>query len=270
MGVEKQYIDLFIQHEQLICKHSPEVMNNLRGEALENFQRQGFPLMKDENYKYTDVEKAFAPDYGVNLNRIAIPYKPYELFQCDVPNLKTSLYFMVNDVFQEKMRKEPEVPEGVYVGGLRKFAEAYPEVVERYYGKAASSARDGLIALNTMLAQDGFVVYVPQGVVIEKPLQLITLLRSDVDTMANRRILIIMEPRSEARLLVCDHTTDEMKFLVTQVVEIFAEEGSFLDFYELEETSDLTTRFSSLHVVQEAKSNVLIIDLPASSQWFIG
>lgn len=71
-----------------------------------------------------------------------------------------------------------------------------------------------------MLAQDGFVLYVPEGVAVERPIQLINIFRSDVDAMANRRILVIMEPRSEAKLLICDHSIDDVKFLATQVVEI--------------------------------------------------
>lgn len=76
--------------------------------------------------------------------------------------------------------------------------------------------------------------------------------------MANRRILVIMEPRSEAKLLVCDHSIDDVKFLATQVVEIFAGEGAFFDYYDLEESSMSTTRFASVHVKQEAGSNVLV------------
>lgn len=94
------------------------------------------------------------------------------------------------------------LPEGVYAGGLKNFAEQYPEVAARYYGKVAKSSHDGIIALNTMLAQDGFVLYVPEGVAVERPIQLINIFRSDVDAMANRRILVIMEPRSEAKLLI--------------------------------------------------------------------
>ncbi|MDD2436752.1 MAG: Fe-S cluster assembly protein SufD [Massilibacteroides sp.] len=258
MGVEKQYIDLFAQHEALIRKYSPAVMNEFRLRAFEGFQRIGFPSMENEDYKYTDVQKAFSPDYGVNLNRLAIPFKPEDVFRCDVPNLSTWLYFMVNDSFYEKGNSCPKLPKSVFVGGFRQFEEKYPEVAARYYGKAADFSSEGIVALNTMLAQDAFVLYVPEGVVLEKPLQLINILRADVDLMVNRRILIIMEPRSEARLLVCEHSLDKKKFLTTQVVEIFVEEGALLDYYELEETHDLNTHFSSVYVEQEAKSNVLV------------
>lgn len=258
MHAEQQYIALFADSEDLVCRHSTPVMNALRAGALADFERLGFPSVKGEDYKYTDVDRAFSPDYGLNINRVPVPVNPYDVFRCDVPNLSTSLYFVVNDSFYGKEMPRPDLPEGVYVGGLKHFTEQYPEIAARYYGKAARTDRDGIVALNTMLAQDGFVVYVPEGVAVDRTLQLVNIFRSDVDLMANRRLLVIMEPRSEARLLVCDHSIDDVKFLGTQVVEIFAGEGAYFDYYDLEESSVSTTRFSSVHVRQEAGSNVVV------------
>lgn len=258
MKAEQQYIDLFDRYREMIARYSSAVMNAPREQARADLERLGFPSAKSEDYKYTDVAKAFAPDYGLNLNRVAIPVNPYDVFRCDVPNLSTSLYFVVNDTFYDRELPKAHLPEGVYAGGLKTFSEQYPEVAARYYGKAADTGRDGLVALNTMLAQDGFVLYVPQGVEVERPIQLVNIFRSDVDTMANRRILVIMEPRSSAKLLVCDHSIDSVRFLGTQVVEVFAGEGVYFDYYDLEESSEETTRFASVHVRQEAASNVLV------------
>ncbi|MCD7937593.1 MAG: Fe-S cluster assembly protein SufD [Tannerellaceae bacterium] len=258
MKAEQQYIDVFTQYKDLIDRHSSGVMNLARQQALQDFERLGFPALGEEDYQYTDVGKAFTPDYGLNLNRLAIPVNPYNVFRCDVPNLSTALYFVVNDSFYDQIAPSVQYPEGVYVGGLKTFTEQYPEVASRYYGQAAGSGHDGILALNTMLAQDGFVMYVPEGVVVEKPVQLINIFRSDVNTMANRRVLVIMEPRSEAKLLVCSHSADPVDFLATEVVEIFAGEGAHFDYYDLEESSRRTTRFSSLHLKQAASSNVLI------------
>ena len=102
MIVEQQYIDLFSQTEAMICKHSTEVLNAPRAAAFADFERLGFPTRKMEKYKYTDVSKYFEPDYGLNLNRLAIPVNPYEVFKCDVPNMSTALYFVVNDAFYNR------------------------------------------------------------------------------------------------------------------------------------------------------------------------
>lgn len=258
MKAEQQYIDLFAQCEDLVCRESSGVMNVPRAAALADFERLGFPSSRAEDYRYTDVSRSFAPDYGMNLKRVKIPVNPQDVFHCDVPNLSTSLYFVVNDSFYHQALPKAHLPEGVYAGSLKDFSDERPEVAARYYGKLATSSKNGIVALNTMFAQDGFVVYVPQGVVVERPIQLVNIFRSDVDLMASRRVLVIMEPRSEVKLLVCDHSIDTVRFLANQVIEVFVGEGASFDYYDLEESSDTTTRFSSLFVKQEAGSNVVI------------
>lgn len=258
MSIEQQYIDLFSQTEAMICRHSAEALNAPRAKAFADFQAQGFPTRKLEKYKYTDVSKYFEPDYGLNLNRLAIPANPYEVFKCDVPNMSTSLFFVVNDVFYTQTQPTTHLPEGVLFGSLKEMSIQHPELVKKYYGQLADTEKDGLTAFNTTFAQDGVLMYVPKNVVIEKPIQLVNVLRADVDFMMNRRVLIILEEGAQARLLVCDHAMDNVNFLSTQVIEVFAGTNTTFDLYELEETHTSTTRFSNLYVKQEANSNVLL------------
>ena len=257
MKPEQQYIDLFSQTEALICKHSAEVLNAPRAAAFADFERLGFPTRKQEKYKYTDVSKFFEPDYGLNLNRLEIPVNPYEVFKCDVPNMSTSLYFVVNDVFC-KITPPAALPDGVLFGSLKEMADLHPELVKKYYGQLADTSKDGVTAFNTTFAQDGVLLYVPKNVVVEKPIQLVNILRADVNFMVNRRVLIVLEEGAQARLLVCDHAMDNVNFLATQVIEVFVGERAVFDLYELEETHTSTVRLSNLYVKQEANSNVLL------------
>ena len=258
MSVEQQYIDLFSQTEAMICRHSTEVLNAPRAAAFADFERLGFPTRKEEKYKYTDISKFFEPDYGLNLNRLEIPVNPYEVFKCDVPNMSTALYFVVNDAFYGKALPKSHLPNGVIFGSLKEVAEQNPELVKKYYGKLADTTEDGVTAFNTAFAQDGVLFYVPKNVVVEKPVQLVNILRGDVNFMVNRRMLVILEEGAQARLLACDHAMDSVNFLATQVIEIFAGENAVFDFYELEETHTSTVRISNMYVKQEANSNVLL------------
>ena len=256
MNSEQQYIDLFTANRGLIDRNSAAVMNALREQAFADFVRQGFPTRKMERYKYTDVAEAFAPDYGVNLKRVEFVVNPYEAFRCDVPNLSTSLYFMLNDAFGEKALPAVALPEGVTVCSLRQAAQDFPEKVEACYGRLARTGKDALNALNTMLAQDGLFVYVPRNVAVERTIQVVNLLRSDVNLMVNRRVLVVLEEGAQARLLFCDHAMDDRDFLTTQVVEVFAGENSHLELYELEETHVKNRRFSNMYVDQKRDSVV--------------
>lgn len=257
MNSEKQYIDLYGQCRDMIMDHSVEPLNAVRDAAFEDFKRIGFPTKKVERYKYTDIPALFEPDYGLNLNRLEIPVDPYEAFRCDVPNLSTSLYFVLNDGFYDKVQPKGHLlPEGVFVGSLAKYAAANPEFVAKYYAKLAKTADDGITALNTMLAQDGLLVYVPKGVLVDRAVQVINILRSDVDLMVNRRVLIVVEAGSEVKLLFCDHAADDRRFLATQVIEAYVGDNASLDLYCLEETHVKNVRVSNVFIEQQRDSRV--------------
>ena len=275
---EQQYIDLYEQARELICSHAPEVMNAVRDQAFEDFRRQGFPSKKVERYKYTDMQKLFAPDYGVNLNRLQIPADPYEAFRCDVPNLSTSLYFMVNDSFYRGLRSEecggripnttPKLPEGVIVGSMQELFSLHTphsSLLEKYYARLAKTSDDAVTALNTMLAQDGMLIYVPKNVKVDRAIQVINILKalspltshlSPQNIMVNRRVLIILEEGAELKMLFCDHTADDRNFLATQVIEAFVGENASLDLYCLEETHYKNVRVSNVYIDQQANSRV--------------
>lgn len=259
MQAEKQYVEVFSHNRGLIDRHSSPVMNAVRDQAFEEFKRQGFPTRKVERYKYTDVPGLFAPDYGLNLNRFNIPVNPYDAFHCDVPNLSTSLYFVVNDAFYDRgeglevrgeRRPQAQLPEGVIIGSLKEFAAT------THYHRLASKDHDAVTNLNTMLAQDGLYVYVPKGVVLDRAVQVINILRSDVDMMVNRRVLIILEEGAEAKLLFCDHAVDDRRFLTTQVIEAYIGNNASLDLYCLEETHAKNVRVSNVYIEQQANSRL--------------
>ena len=69
-----QYIDLYTQHAEAICAHAPAAMNVLRPDALAALGGATLPKKGQEDYEATDLEKVFAPDYGVNINRV--PFAP--------------------------------------------------------------------------------------------------------------------------------------------------------------------------------------------------
>lgn len=256
MNSEKQYIDLFEANRNAISAHSTAVMNAPREAAFEDFKRLGFPTRKTEKYKYTDISKLFEPDFGLNLQRLPMPINPYEVFSCDVPRLSTANHFVVNDAFLQPTTPHKQLPDGVVVTSLCEYAEKNPDFIAKYYGKLATTTNDAVTALNTMLAQDGLLVYVPRGVKIEQTIQVINILHAQVDLMVNRRVLIIVEPQAEAKFLFCDHTFDDQRFLATQVIEAFVGDNARLDLYCMEETHEKNVRVSSVYIEQQSGSRV--------------
>lgn len=251
MNSEQQYIELYQQCGDSLCQGSHALVNQHRAKALDALVAQGLPTKKCERYKYTDVQAAFAPDYGLNVKRLQMSVNPYEAYKCSIPNLGTNLFYMVNDCIHAKDKLIDT--DSLYVGSLVEFAEKYPDRFQTYYNKVA---QDGVSALNTLLAQDGAVVWVAAGCKIDSTIQLLNLTVGQVPMMTNRRLLIILEEGAEASVLTCDHTVSKQAHLVTEVAEVYLAEGSHLQCYGIEETADNNTLFSNMHVVQQAGSNL--------------
>lgn len=249
----KQYIDLYTSQREAICGHSCPEMNALREEACEALKKVGLPSKKVEEYKYTDMEKIFAPDYGVNVNRLDIPVNPYDAFKCDVPNLSTQLYFVVNDTLYNDDKKRPQLPEGVIIDSFCNVSKTHPELLSKYHNKLAA---DSVSCLNTMLAQDGLLIYVPKNVQLDRTIQVINISRSDVDMMINRRVLIIAEERASVKVLFCDHAADDRNFLTTQVMEVFVGDDANVEIYGLEETHQKNTLVANTYIEQGRNSRL--------------
>jgi Fe-S cluster assembly protein SufD len=165
---------------------------------------------------------------------------------------------VLNDTFYPvNSTAKQHLPEGVIIESLRTAADNYPQLVEKYLGKLSNEKNDGWIAFNETFAQDGFFMYVPKNVKLSKPVQLINIMRSDVDFMANSHNLIILEEGAKAQLLVCDHTMDNVHFFSNRLTEVFAGKNAVYEHYKLENTNILNTNVSNLLIHQEDSSNIL-------------
>lgn len=258
MNALQQYIDLYRNHKELFSKGSAPLFDSHREKALKALEQVSLPRKGSENYEHTDLEAILAPDYGINVERRPLGINPADTFSCHVPNLSTNLFFLAGDSFATTPNSRHHLPDGAIVTSLRHAALTYPQLVEPYFDRIAELSNP-LVALNTLLTQDGFFLYVPDNVKVERPLQLVNMLQGNMPMMAVRRLLVVLGKGAEACLLCCDHTqNDKLKFLNLQTIEIHCGEGARLDLYELEESTPLTSRLSSLYVEMERDANVLL------------
>lgn len=256
MNALSQYIDLYNEHRDTIASSSPSALNVRREVALLRLSDAALPCRGSEDYEATDLGVLLAPDYGVNVRRVTFPVdESLTRFNCTLPTLSPSPCYVVGDTVHPT---RADLPAGVVVTTLRQAAALCPDVLEKHYGMVADMARDIPSALNTLLAQDGLLIYVPAGVRVEKPVQVINVMNAAAPMMAVRRLLIVLERDARLSLLLCDHTSDATRqYLVSQVTEAVLAPGASFDYYDMEESSAATTRLNSLWVRQAAGSSLL-------------
>ena len=257
MNALQQYIDLYREQRKLVERHAAAPLNALRPAALAALDGARLPRKGQEDYEATDLEAVFAPDYGVNLSRLPWSINPAESLRCDVPNLSTCLLHTYNDVphISDLARRNLD---GAIVETFAEAAQRHPDVLAAHLGRLSHHG-DATAALNTLLAQDGLLIYVPDGVTASKPIQLLHILSAAQPMMAVRRLLVVAGRDAHVRLLACDHTQGSgVPALNLQVVEMVVGAGATVDYYDLEESGEDTRRVSSLFVEQHEGSEVLI------------
>lgn len=258
MSAIKQYTDLYDEMRDAVSASAGEPMNRLRDAARVALEGACLPTKRTEGFEKTSIEDMFAPDYGVNINRVGIPVDVAATFRCDVPNMSTLQATVVNDKFIPSAMLDQRLPEGVTLMSLARASREMPELVDRYYGSLAPLA-DASVSLNTMLAQDGVFIHVARGVRLDKALQLVNIFSSPAPLAAFRRVLIVVEEGAQLTLLVCDHTQDRsQKYLASQIVEVVMERDAHVEMCCIEESSPLTSRYSRMYVSQQEGSSLTL------------
>jgi Fe-S cluster assembly protein SufD len=251
---KEELIDLFIDNLDLITENSADILNHERQSALENFKLLGFPSTKNEKYKYIKVEPLFRSDFEKYFTPKCISFNVDDIFRCDIPSLDTHLALVINGFYLNNPDLLFEVENGVIIGSLAEASRKYPNVVNKYYNKMATNDDDGLVALNTAFAQDGVFIYIPKGIVVERPIQIINLLMSDENQLVQYRNLIIADENSQANIAICDHTLSPAEFLSNMVTEVFTNRGANLDIVCMQNQHNESTQFAHIFAKQERDS----------------
>jgi len=255
IGKDISLVELFEENRSKIEAYSSPVLNSLRDEAFDAFQELGIPSNKVENYKYTNLQPLFNGDFTFSVNPETLTENLEDLFSCDVDTLDSITIYVVNGWYYT--RNNPgDLPKGLRIGSFAHLAKENPEFLEKYCGTRAPHLSDGVVAFNTMFAQDGFFVHVPEGVVVEKPIQIVNILMSEDALMTTQRNLIVMDDNSEARIMVCDHTLTTGKFVMNSVTEGYVGKDARLDLYNLQNQHNATTQVAGFYFEQHENSHL--------------
>lgn len=229
----------------------------MREVSVKRFAQSGIPDFKNEDYKYTNLKPAFEKTYHLELVHESGSINLNEVFKTNIPELDAHLVFLVNGWFYSGNNPGAELPKGVILGSLEQIANEQPELIQNYLNRQAGLSNDPLVALNTAFAKDGFFLFIPKGVAIEKPIQIINLLSSDENLMVTQRNLVIADVGSRAKIVICDQTLTPASFLFNSVSEVYLGADAVIDVYAIQNLHNQSTSINSAFYKQEHNSSLV-------------
>ena len=251
-----KYVEHYNVVKDLLFEGSSEILNARRNKAFQDFVLQGIPTRKNENYKYTNLQPRFLPDFSFVNRKEETEVSKNEIFRCDVPQLNKNLTLLFNGWFYDKNETTQDLPKGVILESLDFAAKSKGELIHKYYSKIAETSADPMVALNTANAKDGYFLYIPKNVIIDQPIQIINLLKSKNNIFATQRNLVVVEAGASVQLILCDHTLNLNQYLSNSVTEIFVDENANLNYYTIQNQHNNSTSINSVYIKQEKNSNV--------------
>ena len=256
LSTAEKYLDLFQRNRELISNGEPQFMKEMRQEAIKSFERTGFPVRKQEHYKYTHLEPVFNGELSFDFSPRKISFDDNELFRCDVPMLQSHVLTVLNGFYYDPGAAPLyEFENGIIYGSLREAIQRYPELVASYLGKEAPVEHESFVSLNAAFSQDGIFLYVPDNQVLERPIQIIHLLLSDKNQMVHHRNLFILGKNAQAQVIICDHTLSQQMFLTNSVTEVHTGENSDLDILRLQNEHNNSCQVTNTWINQERDSH---------------
>ncbi len=224
-------------------------------------EKNGLPHKRLEKWRNTDLSPWLQKEFKLNTEPEPFSKAVNDIFECTVQGYDTKVVSVLNGHYYapEKARLMKN-EQGVITGSLSEARKRFPEIVEKHFGKIAEVETHGLTAVNSLFARDGVFVYVPDNVVVEKPLQLIKLVNKR-GLMLNTRNLIVLGKNSRLTFLHCDDSINHDDAFINTLTEVYLDDNAELQLYKLQNINDETALFNNtffdVHRDARLKVNVL-------------
>jgi len=210
-----------------------------RDNAFHTFLSAGFPHKKMEKWRNTDLSEYLNASYTYVENTDPVSDVDInKVFQCNIQNFETALFTLLNGAYVYNTAPLTVMENGVIAGSLRQAWHQFPELVNNYLNMLTENTLNGLVSLNSALATAGFFIYVPDNIVVDKPVQLVNLVNTEVNPFLQIRNLIVLGKNSKLQFLQCDDSIRDKNSFLNIVSEFHLADGAILDHYQLQNKDD--------------------------------
>jgi len=229
-------IEPIVKQFDAVAPAGPKWLQPLRKAGIVCFAELGFPTLRDEDWRFTNVapiEKLpFVPAKEIAANGA----ESQLLGKAAFTKLSGNRLVFVNGFFSAKLSNLTPANKGVRIENLSTALAKDSALIEKHLGKYAKTAGNSFAALNQAFFSDGAFIFVPQGVEVAEPVQLIYIssAKHNGETIQPRN-LIIAEANSKLTVVESYISTNGTSYFTNAVTEIVAGDNASLEHVKLQD-----------------------------------
>ena len=244
--LEAPYLAAFENKFSPRLNGAPRFLHDHREEAISYFRKLGFPAKNEEAWKYTSLNPVLRTPLSVGGDTSA----PDSVHDLEGFTPHRAVY--VDGALSSAHSSLDGLPEGVLISSL---SAAPQDLVGAHLGHLADMKEHPFVALNSAFLQDGPLVYVPHGVVVEDPVLIIHVLGGSEDTLVQPRTLVIAEDLAKVHVVEVAAGALPGTSLINGVCEVFVGAGAHVSRSEMQDPASDTSMVTSVDAYQNKDSH---------------
>lgn len=216
-------------HMKLLSQAQSSFASNKKKEALEKFEVIPTPKEREEDWRYTNIDK-------------------FNLENFDLNGAKTSI--LAAELSEDLTEK------GVILTDINTALEKYP-IAREHFLKGLNIEKDKFVALNAAHFSSGAFLYVPKNTQLDEPIRVNFNFDGQTSVLHS---LIVVEPNSKVNIIE-EYSNNEMpkEQLNCCVTEIFSNENSKINFYHINNWTKNVYNFTNIIGTAERDSTINFI-----------
>jgi Fe-S cluster assembly protein SufD len=248
---ESRYLDFT---KRLNGNQLPEI-TEIRNEAIKKFSQQGFPLNRDEEYKYTPITRSLLKSIKIGAEQTVEAAMVPPVGEHLLPDLKGFILVFWNG---KLVYRSDDLPAEIELTQLGELNTAQQNNFIKYLATLSNLQSDAFASLNTAFINQGSIIRVKEGAVVDQPIIIYHLSDGSLGTIYTQtRHLVIAEKNSQATLVeINKNTSPNLQVFQNAVSEIFLDQEARLNLYKLQTNCDKTILVDNTSINQQQQSFV--------------
>jgi len=251
LQLKEKLLSSFIAFENQ--KDVDSYVHGIRTKAIKNFEKEGFPTKKMENWKYTSLKKALNYDYKLFPSESqTLEFKDIKKYLID--EIESYKIIFIDGKYCSHLSETTHEGMDICILSSALTQPKYDLVIENYFDKI--SKKDGITCLNTAFSSEGTYINIPNNVQVDKPIQFIYFSTGKNESILYQpRNLIVVGKNSQVEIIERHQSINNNSVLVNSVSEIYCDRRSIVKHYKIQNDKRNASLIDNTFVSQERNSD---------------
>ncbi|WP_457609609.1 Fe-S cluster assembly protein SufD [Lutibacter sp.] len=253
MELKEKLVSSFLAFENKGGLDLDSNVHAIRQKAIHNFEVQGFPTKKDEEWKYTNLKSLLKNDFNLfpSANK-SVEFKDVERYL--INEIESYKLIFIDGVFSSFLSTTTHDEWDICVLSSALTKPKYKMVVDNYFNTIAKN-NNSLSELNTAFAKEGAFINIPKNTIVPKPIQIINFSTgSEKEVILQPRNLVVVGENSHVQIIERHQNLSKNTTLTNAVTEIFVHKRAIVDYYKIQNDTQNSSLIDSTFVSQKQQS----------------